>query len=75
MGDTVVFMPSSLGLTVSLAADVRQFVVEVRYGRYERHIDEATGKPYWQRIPITFVSKPFPMQDGLIAKTSTNDEH
>jgi hypothetical protein len=74
VGDTVVFMPSSLGLTVSLAADARQFVVEVRYGRYERHIDEATGKPYWQRIPITFVSKPFLVRDGLIAKTITNDE-
>lgn len=74
VGDTVAFIPSSVGLTVSLAEDARQFVIEVRYGRYERHVDEATGQRYWQRIPITFVSKPFAIRDGLIPKTLTNDE-
>jgi len=74
VGDTVAFIPSSVGLTMSLAEDAQKFVVEVRYGRYERHVEEATGKRYWQRIPIAFVSKPFAIKDGLIPKTLTNDE-
>jgi len=74
VGDTAAFIPSSIGLTASLAEDAAQFVVEVRYGRYERHVDEATGDRYWQRIPITFVSKPFIVRDSLIPRTHTNDE-
>src|SRR5262249_55531615 len=56
VGDTAAFIPSSFGLTVSLAEDAQALIAEVQYGRYERHIDEATGKRYWQRIPIYFIS-------------------
>lgn len=68
IGDTVAFIPSSLGLTVLLEADAQQIVAEVRYGRYERHKDEASERPYWQRVPVQFVSKPIPIKEGLISE-------
>jgi hypothetical protein len=71
VGDTAAFIPSSLGLTVSLAEDAQNIVAEVRYGRYERHKDEALDKNYWQRIPVHFVSQPIPVRDGLISQIHT----
>ncbi len=71
VGDTVAFIPSSLGLTVSLGEDAQEIIAEVRYGRYERHKDEALDRPYWQRIPVQFISKPIHIQDGLIPQIHT----
>lgn len=71
VGDTVAFIPSSLGLTVSLGDDAQAIVVEVSYGRYERHKDEALDRPYWQRVPVRFVSNPITIKDGLIPQIHT----
>lgn len=65
VGDTAAFIPSSLGLTVSLGADAREIVAEVRYGRYERRKDEEENR-YWQRIPVRFISDPIVIKDSLI---------
>ncbi|MBN8595643.1 MAG: DISARM system helicase DrmA [Anaerolineae bacterium] len=71
VGDTAAFIPSSLGLTVSLGEDARDVIVQVSYGRYERHKDEALDRPYWQRVPVTFTSKPIRVRDGLIPQIHT----
>ncbi len=71
VGDTAAFIPSSLGLTVSLGEDAREIIAEVRYGRYERHKDEALDRSYWQRIPVRFVSNPIRIKDGLIPQIHT----
>jgi hypothetical protein len=65
VGDTVAFIPSSLGITVALGADAEGVVVEVNYGRYERHTDE-NEKQYWKRVPVHFVSDPIAPGDHLI---------
>lgn len=61
VGDTVAFIPSTLGVTVALADDTRSVMVEVRYGRYERRTDE-NERAYWQRIPV--VSAPIEVSVG-----------
>jgi hypothetical protein len=71
VGDTAAFMPSSIGITASLSPDAEAFVVDVRYGRYERHKDEASGGRYWQRVPVHFVSDPIPVKDGLFGPIPT----
>jgi hypothetical protein len=68
VGDTAAFIPSALGITVLLAEDAQSVIAEVRYGRYERHKDEASERPYWQRVPVQFVSKPIPIKEGLISQ-------
>ena len=68
VGDTVAFIPSSLGLTVLLAEDAPSIIVEVRYGRYERHKHEAEERFDWQRVPVKFVSQPIPVKEGLISQ-------
>jgi hypothetical protein len=74
VGDTVAFIPSSLGLTVSLGEDAQAVIIEVRYGRYERRKDEMREQAYWQRIPVQFVSAPIAIRDGLIQRTRTEPD-
>ena len=71
VGDTAAFIPSSVGLTVSLGDDAREIIAEVRYGRYERHKDEALDRLYWKRVPVRFVSDPIAIKDGLIPQIHT----
>lgn len=61
VGDAAAFIPSSLGVTVALAEDTRSVLVEVRYGRYERQVDE-NEKRCWKRIPVQ--SKPIEIAVG-----------
>lgn len=68
VGDTAAFIPSSLGLTVSLAADATSVIAEVSYGRYTRHKDEAKDRFYWQRIPVNVACPPISVRDGLIER-------
>lgn len=51
-------VPSSMGLTVCVAADATQLVVEASWGRYERreseqYTSEKSGRPIraWRRVP------------------------
>ena len=50
VGDTAAFIPSSLGITVSLAKEATYLTAEVSYGRYTRFKDETKERTYWQRI-------------------------
>lgn len=63
-------IPSSLGFTFCLDADVESIEVEVRWGRYARgdsatEISDKTGKPTkaWKRIP-SGGKKSLPMKEG-----------
>ena len=68
VGDTVAFIPSSLGVTVALAEDTETVIVEVRYGRYERKVDE-NEKRYWKRVPVQSDPIQIVVGDCLVPQT------
>lgn len=63
-------LPSSFGLTCSVAGDVTEIQVIVRWGKYTRvrseSITTGSGEPkrVWQRAPIEGVSDPIPLKAG-----------
>ncbi len=54
VGETVTFMPSSMGITFSTDLDVDAIRIRVRWGRYKRVIDEE--RRYWQREQKDFTT-------------------
>jgi len=68
VGDTAAFIPSSLGITVSLAKEATYLTAEVSYGRYTRFKDETKERTYWQRIPVRVACPPIRVRDGLIER-------
>lgn len=65
-------MPSSLGLTFTVAGDAQAIQVTARYGRYvPTHAvpgipEEEDERLRWRRVPVERVSDPIPLKPGRI---------
>lgn len=54
VGETVTFMPSSMGVTFSTELDIDVIRIRVRWGKYKRVIEEE--RRYWQREQKDFTA-------------------
>lgn len=73
-------LPSSIGLSFTVARDATAFHVTARYGRYERRTREQVGlqtegKSVWQRIPVQGTSAPIPLQAGRIEPWAVSQDY
>lgn len=65
-------LPSSIGLTCSLAPEAEAFQVRLRWGHYRRqrsaNLKNEKGEPKltWQRTQIDVLSPPIPLQEGKL---------
>ncbi len=65
--DFTAMLPSSFGLTFSIARDAAYLQIIARWGQYKRVSDpDAEPSRFWQRQPIEAFSVPIPIREGNI---------
>ncbi len=63
------FLPSSFGLSCTIASDVEAIAVTAAWGRYEKvdiELADASKKRVWQRFPFEARSHPIPLVEGRL---------
>src|ERR1035437_6014073 len=75
------YFPSSMGMSFVVAADIREIVVEVEWGHYQR-IHSPTQKkkdgnpaPVWKRKLVIVEPKTLQLKDGIIEPTPLRDDY
>jgi hypothetical protein len=74
---TATMLPSSIGLTFSIAEDTSAIQIIARWGRYRRVRVEQGEEPksVWQRAQVEGISDPIPLKPGRFAHWSPDPEN
>ncbi len=73
-------LPSSIGMTFTVASNARVIQIAARYGRYERIASPPAGETgerveprrVWKRIPVEGTSDPIPLKPGKLKPWPVN---
>jgi hypothetical protein len=71
-------LPSSLGMTFTVASDASEILITARWGHYDRipstelGLDLDPPKPVWKRKQIESISKPLAIKEGRITRWIPN---
>ena len=71
-------IPSSLGMTFTVAAETEALVLSAAWGRYQKATvrNQQSGDPVraWKRTPVSAESSPLPLAVGMLPRWTVTDD-